>query len=51
MFDMPEGKIFVTTSATAIFAEALAFSNARGVLSPIAIASPDLPENAALHKP
>ena len=49
--DIPEGKILVTTSATEILAAALELINESGVLSPIAMASPDTPEKLVLHKP
>ena len=49
--DIPEGKILVTTSATEILAAALELINEIGVLSPIAMASPDSPEKLVLHKP
>ena len=48
---IPEGIIFVMTSATEIFAADLELINASGVRSPIAIASPDLPAKLVLHKP
>ena len=49
-FDIPEGRMFVTTSATEIFAAAFELISESGVLSPIAIASPDFPEKLVLHK-
>ena len=46
--ETPDGNIFVTASATEILAAAAGFNVAKGVLSPIDIASPEFPVNPDL---